>query len=753
MKRKLGRALFVAVMAGIVANAGASGDYGPRYTMFRAWTAPDIARDFFQAGDLGVIQPGMRRVYLYTAWRAVSLGARVTAAPGVPGGLARADGSAFGNGWTQADDPDPTLMARLAGALHLAPDDPQVRTIAACAPAATHYAAQVLGAASARPDATPARLDAWVLDQQKIGAACQAADDWRYRNAAARPVLAGPAALAATEPLYWRQLNEYQQAAWAFQAGHDADSAPLFARIGATRGHPMHDLGAYLALRSAVRSALASGITGTVLASREQQAHALEQRGATILADASLASMHEPTRALLRSMRTRLTPETRLDELNRVLDDAAADPFALDHLGDWSVLMNEAKPQQVEQLRSTHDFIDWIETVRGCTGLSPNPACETAGAHALARWRQTGSRPWLVAALMLPQPAVPELMTAALAVAPDDPAYVTVRYHLARLNRLDGKPREAMAIADGVLQRQLSPGTRNLLRQERFAVATSVPEAARYLLRTNVDYARNTAAIAQPGQGIRDQARETMIDDDGLAWLNLGLEVKDLIELARLPELPATLRARIAGAAWIRAALLGKVDEGRAAGALLAQLAPRTADAVTRYGRAASAVERRHIVLVEAVRAGLAAQLAMDAGPVTTVAADDGTASAWCSFKTGDAAGEPGVAGAFRQRAFAWRLPPLPSTGHADQRRDELARLGALKSATGVTGDDVLAWAVAHPGDAELPWLLHVVVMSTRGGCLDPDAATLSRRAWSLLHKRFPDSEWAKKTPYFFSAQ
>jgi hypothetical protein len=425
----------------------------------------------------------------------------------------------------------------------------------------------------------------------------------------------------------------------------------------------------------------------------------------------------------------------------------------LDHLGDWSMLMNEAKPQQVEQLRSTHDFIDWIETVRGCTGLSPNPACETAGAHALARWRQTGSRPWLVAALMLPQTAVPELMTAALAVAPDDPAYVTVRYHLARLNRLDGKPREAMAIADGVLQRQLSPGTRNLLRQERFAVATSVPEAARYLLRTNVDYAKNTAAIAQPGQGIRDQARETMIDDDGLAWLNLGLDVKDLIELARLPELPATLRARIAGAAWIRAALLDKVDEGRAAGALLAQLAPRTVDAVTRYGRAASAVERRHIVLVEAVRAGLAAQLAMDAEPVTTVATDDGTASAWCSFKTGDAAGEPRVADAFRQRAFAWRLPPLPDTGHADQRRDELARLGALKSATGVTGDDVLAWAVTHPGDAELPWLLHVVIMSTRGGCLDPDAATLSHRAWSLLHKRFPDSEWAKKTPYFFSAK
>src|SRR5205085_3162192 len=123
-------------------------DYGPSYTMFRAWTAPDIALERFQAGDLGVIQPGMRRVYLYTAWRAISLGPRVTVAPGMQGGLARADGSAFGFGWSQAADADPVLTARLAATLHLAADDPRVRTIVACAPAATQYAASVFHAAS-----------------------------------------------------------------------------------------------------------------------------------------------------------------------------------------------------------------------------------------------------------------------------------------------------------------------------------------------------------------------------------------------------------------------------------------------------------------------------------------------------------------------------------------------------------------------------------------------------------------------------
>jgi hypothetical protein len=105
------------------------------------------------------------------------------------------------------------------------------------------------------------------------------------------------------------------------------------------------------------------------------------------------------------------------------------------------------------------------------------------------------------------------------------------------------------------------------------------------------------------------------------------------------------------------------------------------------------------------------------------------------------------------QRAFAWRRPPMPDTGDMNQRRDELARLGALKTAIGVIGDDVLAWAASHPRDPQLPWLLHVVVMSTRGGCLDPDAAPLSRKAWDLLHQRYPGSEWAQKTPYFYSAK
>lgn len=74
--------LACAAIAAVAANAFASGDYGPSYTMFKAYTKPDIPNARFQAGDLGVLQPGMRRVYLYTAWRAIMLGAPVVKKPG-----------------------------------------------------------------------------------------------------------------------------------------------------------------------------------------------------------------------------------------------------------------------------------------------------------------------------------------------------------------------------------------------------------------------------------------------------------------------------------------------------------------------------------------------------------------------------------------------------------------------------------------------------------------------------------------------
>ncbi|QGZ38410.1 hypothetical protein [Pseudoduganella flava] len=717
------RKLLAAMLCAAAAQALASGDYGPSYTLFKAYRAPDIALPRFQAGELGVIQPGMRRVYLYSAWRAMMLGPKAARSPGMEGGLARADGSAFGYGWSEPDETGAApLISRLAKALRSDGDDPEVRKIAACPATAITHAVHTLDAAAARPDATPARLDAWIIAQQQVGAACQETQDARYRFGDAKPAqLTMPPALPDSEPAYWRQVREYQRAAWYFHAQRYAESAALFERIGATRGHPMQALGRYLALRADIRRAVAAA-KDTDEARREQQASELEARGARILGDAALTPLHEATRALLRAMRFGLTPDSRLAELSRHLDSPRADPFIEDRLGDWALLMDGHHPAT---LRGKHDFVDWIETVRECAGKDD---CAAPGAHALERWRKTAARPWLVATLMLSQAIPADVERAALAIGPDYPAWVTARYQLARLARLAGRADATRTLADEALRRALSPATRNLFREERFAAATSVRDAGRFLLRTNIDY------------GERGVVQEDALNDDGLRWLNDRLAVADLIELAGDTALPVDLRARVAGAAWMRAALLGNAGDGKRAATLLAELVPAMAPGLARYQRAPSSDEARHAMLVESMRFGLAAQLTMYAGPVKAMAPDDVTASGWCSFR-------PAPDGA---RAFAWRLPAPPSAGDSAARQREQGGLQALKTATGTVGDDVLEWVARQPADPELPWLLHVVVASTRGGCLDGDAKQLSKKAHGVLHKRWPGNEWARKTPYFY---
>jgi hypothetical protein len=44
---------------------------------------------------------------------------------------------------------------------------------------------------------------------------------------------------------------------------------------------------------------------------------------------------------------------------------------------------------------------------------------------------------------------------------------------------------------------------------------------------------------------------------------------------------------------------------------------------------------------------------------------------------------------------------------------------------------------------------LHLVVRARRYGCTEPSGENYSKAAYDLLHKRYPSSEWTKKTYWF----
>src|SRR4029077_17182780 len=80
----------------------------------------------------------------------------------------------------------------------------------------------------------------------------------------------------------------------------------------------------------------------------------------------------------------------------------------------------------------------------------------------------------------------------------------------------------------------------------------------------------------------------------------------------------------------------------------------------------------------------------------------------------------------------------------------ERAELESQTAAPNWLGKRALDYANAHPDDPRVPEALHLVVRARRYGCYDSPSENYSKPAFSLLHKRYPDNPWTKKTPYWF---
>ena len=90
---------------------------------------------------------------------------------------------------------------------------------------------------------------------------------------------------------------------------------------------------------------------------------------------------------------------------------------------------------------------------------------------------------------------------------------------------------------------------------------------------------------------------------------------------------------------------------------------------------------------------------------------------------------------------------------------NELERLSRIADAPSVLSeraigwaDDIWWWDRLLGRDRLLPRALHLAVRATRYGCdRDGSQGGVSRRAFELLHKDYPDSEWTKRTAYWFN--
>lgn len=730
-----------------------------RRAVFVLQRHPDFPLDRFAAGRLGIVAPTWARSQLFVAYRYLS-GEPLDAAerqavlalwqarlyPGGPDAYTLAPAS-----WHDAREtvPGAAPMESFKVFRYL---PKTFNHYLNCPADAFVTASRTLTARIEQFGAASEAVADWLRAQDQVFANCAPSDDAE----APEPRLPAPA--PPSLPPIIRADRAYQVASALFYGGRFEEAARAFATVAADADSPWQPFGRYLEARALVRQ-------GTI---NEDPASLF--RAETLLrelaADPATPQLGPAVGRLLGFVRARTAPVERVRELGTQLAQPARGPVLEQELWDYTVLLDGlvepidlARPAgrrsgppprspEAPLLPDADDLTDWILTFQGY-----HPP-----RRALVRWDQARSPAWLVAAISLmdaTDPAVPAVIAAARALPPGSPAYPTAVHHAARLLIETGQSAAARDLLDAGLpaaRRDWPRSAVNALLAQRAAVASGLDEFAGFSLREPTLFtfdedgrelpAQDAGADSNPrGAVAAGVASLPLLGDDAAITINEGLPLSRLIALARSTALPVEWRQAVARAAWVRAALLDAPADGRRAARIVAGDRSNATSALrpllATYLSATTTGDRR-----------FAAVFAILRNPGTSPLVRGGLPRAVSLDRIDN------------YRDNWWCTPPdpsdLPPDGLFPPRTDrvqasaELSALAALGPAPNHLARQVLDYAREHPDDARVPEALALAVKATRFGCVDAGTTKWSRAAFTLLHKEYGTTTWARATRYYY---
>lgn len=265
--------------------------------------------------------------------------------------------------------------------------------------------------------------------------------------------------------------------------------------------------------------------------------------------------------------------------------------------------------------------------------------------------------------------------------------------------------------------------------------------------------------------------------------LQNNLSIAALGRLSADPAVPQVLRARFARVAWSRTYALGHTVDA-ALDRKMRELNPGlVANWSSQFGRPARPDDRR--VLLDVLRSPGLNILIVDTDRDTEPKGQDDDNPGltridiynhdddnwWCAWKTGHHA--RALQQNLKSVFFGWESLSLTNGSRAYELRDglravlassyafrsqdadEQVALTAIPCAPKLLGERTLDWVRHTPffrsrdGQAEA---LALAVRATRYGCYsDGPHGVYSKAAWTELHTRFPDTDWARRTRYWFN--
>lgn len=550
----------------------------------------------------------------------------------------------------------------------------------------------------------------WVRAQDSVFAACD--------GPAAQPE---PAAKNAPR---WLQLDrEYQIAAALFYAGKYDQAVKAFDAIAATTDSPWRHIAPYLAARAIIRSA-----TTEQEKSREpldvQKLDEADSRLTAILDNPLEPHFRKDAERLIQFVRIRTRPAEVLEQIEgRLTAKVLLESIGQDVTDFWVAY------QKGDGANAPGPFSRWLTAMRSGADSSA----------AFSEWRASGSLPWLVVALQEaeaePTAELNELLTDAAKVPVKSPAYLTARYHLARL----GDRRTAHKIISGVLKLPTTTLTRqdaNAFRSLGLGKARSIADFARYSPRET----SMTIGGTPPN-----------VDADSDDIINRSLPLDSMAQILLAQRLPDQFRRELTRVVWVRAFVLNRWDLIRKLAPQIKAMIPESTELIDEMIEENDSETRKAVGAMMLARypgmvGNMTSQITYtkDLGEIAmanmhrSMSQDGSRENWWCGFPD-----EAYYARRRRMDVKPAQPPRFLSPKEVAALMAERRRLESIPNATDYLSKIVMEWARKNPRDPRLPPALHMLVRSSRGGCVhDAPSAAMFRH----LHKHFPSDLWTKKT-------
>jgi hypothetical protein len=251
-----------------------------------------------------------------------------------------------------------------------------------------------------------------------------------------------------------------------------------------------------------------------------------------------------------------------------------------------------------------------------------------------------------------------------------------------------------------------------------------------------------------------EKRRGPAFDEDATGALNSIVPLRLWLDATTSSLLPRSLRAKIAQAGWVRAVILGDSDSARRFAQRLVTLKPELDAEMRAWLAEADPAAANFDAAFLMLRApGFEPEVRAGWGRDTDVLKRDEYRDNWWSLSEGrvysaDRPDSPDQADLYPKRPF------FPQEFLSDEQRQtgvaERAQIAArAKSGVDYLCTQAIAWARAHSTDPRVPRALYLAVEATHYGPSTP-RNPLSKQAFELLHLRYPDSEWAAKTKYWY---